>query len=188
MSKFSNLPFHTHEGCKTVSLARDAGNGEAWEARYCYNHDLKYKIQLVPDADTRPPAEKENAGVSPQGDVPAFDSSIARPADAGDEIPRGTSAELNDILQRAFAYGCEVGALNKDYKVSGVEYVPTGEIAALNRLITQSCHEAEHQGYMQACKDDPLKRTQRLANISKYYADKTDAIVGGLQQKGADDV
>lgn len=45
---FIDLPLHTHEDCKTVWLARNVFEGEVWEARYCYDHDLTYKNLVKP--------------------------------------------------------------------------------------------------------------------------------------------
>lgn len=45
--KFTDLSLHADAGCTSVSIVRDVEGGEVWEARYCYDHKLKYKAQVV---------------------------------------------------------------------------------------------------------------------------------------------
>ena len=61
--------------------------------------------------------------------------------------PNELPGELEQILQRAFLYGCEVGSLEKDYKVSGVKYIPTGELNAINEYI----RKAEKVAFIAGC-------------------------------------
>ena len=97
---------------------------------------------------------------------------------------------IEEMLQRAFAYGCEVGRLDKNYKVSGVKYEPNGEIAQIQALIDSETREARveiykeirEKGFSILLSSNPMDYVSFTVKLQNEMSDRLTKLKGGSDE------